>query len=241
MKQLSDIELPLIDHVAELRKRLLTIVGVVIAGTIGSYIYIEKLIELLLAPVRDLEFIYLTPPELFLSYLKIALVVGVIITSPIIFWNIWVFIVPGLKKDEKRYLGLSIFMGYFLFLLGGFFAYRIIIPITIDFFVKLQTPIIQPQFSFGSYTGFISSILLSFGIVFELPILIALLTKFNLLRAATLRKYRKYLIVVIFIVASLLSPPDVISQLLLAAPLLVLFEISVLISSRIGKKKNKDD
>lgn len=230
MNQLSDIELPLIEHIAELRKRLLTIVGVVIAGTIGSYLYIEKLIELLLAPVRELEFIYLTPPELFLSYLKIALVVGVIITSPIIFWNFWVFIVPGLKKKEKRYLGLSIFMGYFLFLLGGYFAYRIIIPITIDFFVKLQTPVIQPQFSFGSYTGFISSILLSFGIVFELPMLVILLTKFNLITADTLRKYRKYLILVIFILASFLSPPDLVSQILMAAPLLVLFEISVMIS-----------
>lgn len=231
---MDDLKLPIIEHVAELRKRLIIIVSIVIAGTIGSYVYIETLIDLLLEPVRKLDFIYLTPPELFLSYLKISLVAGIIITSPIIFWNIWVFIVPGLKKKEKRYLGLSLFMGFFLFLLGGFFAYRVIIPITIDFFVKLSTPVIQPKFSFGNYTGFISSILLSFGIVFELPILVALLTKFNLISAATLRKYRKYLIVVIFIVASLLSPPDLISQLLLAAPLLILFEISVLISKWLG-------
>lgn len=231
---MDDLKLPIIEHVAELRKRLIIIVSIVIAGTIGSYVYIETLIDLLLEPVRKLDFIYLTPPELFLSYIKISLVAGIIITSPIIFWNIWVFIVPGLKKKEKRYLGLSLFMGFFLFLLGGFFAYRVIIPITIDFFVKLSTPVIQPKFSFGNYTGFISSILLSFGIVFELPILVALLTKFNLISAATLRKYRKYLIVVIFIVASLLSPPDLISQLLLAAPLLILFEISVLISKWLG-------
>jgi len=230
MRQVDDLKLPIIEHVAELRKRLIIIVSIVIAGTIGSYIYIETLIDLLLEPVRKLDFIYLTPPELFLSYLKISLVAGIIITSPIILWNIWVFIVPGLKKKEKRYLGLALFMGFFLFLLGGFFAYRVIIPITIDFFVKLSTPVIQPRFSFGNYTGFISSILLSFGIVFELPILVALLTKFNLISAVTLRKYRKYLIVVIFIVASFLSPPDLISQLLLAAPLLILFEISVLIS-----------
>jgi len=227
---LDDLKLPIIDHIAELRKRLIIIVSIVIAGTIGSYIYIETLIDLLLDPVRKLDFIYLTPPELFLSYLKISLVAGIIITSPLIFWNIWVFLVPGLKEKEKRYLGLALFMGFFLFLLGGFFAYRVIIPITIDFFVKLSTPVIQPKFSFGNYTGFISSILLSFGIVFELPILVALLTKFNLISASTLRKYRKYLIVVIFIVASFLSPPDLISQLLLAAPLLVLFEISVLIA-----------
>ncbi len=227
---MDDLKLPIIDHIAELRKRLIIIVSIVIAGTIGSYIYIETLIDLLLDPVRKLDFIYLTPPELFLSYLKISLVAGIIITSPLIFWNIWVFLVPGLKEKEKRYLGLALFMGFFLFLLGGFFAYRVIIPITIDFFVKLSTPVIQPKFSFGNYTGFISSILLSFGIVFELPILVALLTKFNLISASTLRKYRKYLIVVIFIVASFLSPPDLISQLLLAAPLLVLFEISVLIA-----------
>jgi len=226
----DDIKKPIVEHISELRRRIIVIISVVIIGTIVSYIFREKLIDLILSPVRELDFIYLTPPELFLAYVKIALVVGIIATSPIIFWQIWVFLVPGLKKKEKIYLGIAIVVGYFLFLLGGYFAYRVIIPITIDFFVRLSTETIQPQFSFGNYTGFISSILLSFGIVFELPILIALLTKFNLITASILRKYRKYLILVIFIAASFLSPPDLVSQLLLAAPLLVLFEISVLIS-----------
>jgi sec-independent protein translocase protein TatC len=230
MKIVDDIKKPIVEHISELRRRIIVIISVVIIGTIVSYIFREKLIDLILKPVRELEFIYLTPPELFLAYVKIALVVGIIATSPIIFWQIWVFLVPGLKKKEKIYLGIAIVVGYFLFLLGGYFAYRVIIPITIDFFVRLSTETIQPQFSFGNYTGFISSILLSFGIVFELPILIALLTKFNLITASILRKYRKYLILVIFIAASFLSPPDLVSQLLLAAPLLVLFEISVLIS-----------
>ena len=227
---MDDIKKPIVEHISELRRRIIVIISVVIIGTIVSYIFREKLIDLILSPVRELDFIYLTPPELFLAYVKIALVVGIIATSPIIFWQIWVFLVPGLKKKEKIYLGIAIVVGYFLFLLGGYFAYRVIIPITIDFFVRLSTETIQPQFSFGNYTGFISSILLSFGIVFELPILIALLTKFNLITASILRKYRKYLILVIFIAASFLSPPDLVSQLLLAAPLLVLFEISVLIS-----------
>ncbi len=230
MKIVDDIKKPIVEHISELRRRIIVIISVVIIGTIVSYIFREKLIDLILSPVRELDFIYLTPPELFLAYVKIALVVGIIATSPIIFWQIWVFLVPGLKKKEKIYLGIAIVVGYFLFLLGGYFAYRVIIPITIDFFVRLSTETIQPQFSFGNYTGFISSILLSFGIVFELPILIALLTKFNLITASILRKYRKYLILVIFIAASFLSPPDLVSQLLLAAPLLVLFEISVLIS-----------
>lgn len=227
---MKDEKLTPIEHLAELRKRILIIVLAILGGTIGSYVYVERLINLILKPVRDLKFIYLTPPELFLSYVKISLVVGIIITSPIIFWQIWLFVAPGLKKKEKRYLGLSLFLGFFLFLLGGYFAYQVIIPITIDFFVNLSIPVVQPKFSFGNYTGFISSILLCFGIVFELPMLVILLTKFNLITADTLRKYRKYLILVIFILASFLSPPDLVSQILMAAPLLVLFEISVMIS-----------
>ncbi len=230
-----------VEHLSELRKRFFIIIIVALAGTITCYVYIDTIIDLLLKPVQKLQFIYLTPPELFLAYLKVAVVTGLIITSPIIFMQIWLFIRPGLRKKEKIYLVLSLFFGFFLFLLGGFFAYRVIIPMTIRFFVNFQTPTIEPNFSFGSYISFISSILLAFGIVFELPILIIVLAKLKLISARTLKKFRKYIILVIFVVGAFLTPPDVISQILLAGPMIVLFEISIIIASFINKGDEDDE
>ncbi len=228
-----------VEHLAELRKRLFIIIILLLAGTIVGYYNIDKIIAILLEPVREIDFIYLTPPELFLAYLKISIIVSAIVTSPLIFLQVWLFVRPGLVKKEKIYLVFSLLAGFFLFLLGGFFAYKVIIPITIDFFIKLKIPEIEPRFSFGSYISFINSILLSFGLVFELPILVVLLTKLRLITPETLKKYRKVIILFIFILAAFLSPPDVISQALLAAPMLVLFEISVIIS-KVIYKRNKD-
>ncbi len=239
MRKLEELLLSPIEHLTELRKRLIIIAVVILIGASVSFAYMDIIIELLLDPVQELDFIYLTPPELFLSYIKIALIVGVIVTSPIIFSQIWIFVKPGLEKKEKTYLVFSLFSGFFLFLLGAYFAYRIIIPLSIRFFVKFSMPSmnIEPNFSFGSYIGFISSILLSFGIVFELPILVTLLAKLNLITADTLRKYRKVSILVIFVGSAVFTPPDIISQLLLAGPMILLFEISILLAALVNRKK----
>lgn len=176
---------------------------------------------------------------MFLAYLKIAIISGIVISSPISLMQIWLFIKPGLKPNERKYLRFGLWMGIVFFLIGVVFAYFTLVPITINFFTEISKNEIAPLFSFDSYLSFISSILLSSGLVFELPLLIILLTQLNLITASTLIKYRKYVILVIFIIAAVITPPDVISQALLGVPMVLLYEISIWIAKVIGKRKKE--
>lgn len=234
---MEDKQLTVMEHFSELRKRLTVIAVAVIIGTILSYNYIDVLIDIIIKPSQGLEFIYLSPPELFMAYIKIALLVGFTITSPITLIQIWLFVKPGLKVKERRYLLFSLLMGVVFFVVGAVFSYFVIIPITINFFVQVQVDQISPLFSFENYISFILSLLLSFGLVFELPLLISLLSMLNLVTTNTLKKYRKIVILVIFIVAAILTPPDILSQTLMAIPMLFLYELSIVIATSIEKSK----
>jgi sec-independent protein translocase protein TatC len=234
---MEDKQLTVIEHFSELRKRLMIIAIAVIIGTILSYKYIDLLIDIIVKPSQGLDFIYLSPPELFMAYIKIALLVGFTITSPITLIQIWLFVKPGLKVKERKYLLFSLLMGVVFFIVGVVFSYFTIIPITINFFVQVQVAQISPLFSFENYISFILSLLLSFGLVFELPLLISLLSMLNLVTTNTLKKYRKIVILVTFIVAAILTPPDVLSQTLMAIPMLFLYEFSILIATSIEKSK----
>lgn len=236
---MEDKQLTLVEHLSELRRRIIIIFLGIIGGSIISYQFVDNIVELLVKPAEKLEFIYLSPPELFLAYLKIAIISGIVISSPISLMQIWLFIKPGLKPNERKYLRFGLWMGIVFFLIGVVFAYFTLVPITINFFTEISKNEIAPLFSFDSYLSFISSILLSSGLVFELPLLIILLTQLNLITANTLIKYRKYVILVIFIIAAIITPPDVISQALLGVPMVLLYEISIWIAKVIGKRKKE--
>lgn len=236
---MEDKQLTLVEHLSELRRRIIIIFLGIIGGSIISYQFVDNIVELLVKPAEKLEFIYLSPPELFLAYLKIAIISGIVISSPISLMQIWLFIKPGLKPNERKYLRFGLWMGIVFFLIGVVFAYFTLVPITINFFTEISKNEIAPLFSFDSYLSFISSILLSSGLVFELPLLIILLTQLNLITASTLTKYRKYVILVIFIIAAVITPPDVISQALLGVPMVLLYEISIWIAKVIGKRKKE--
>ncbi|WP_353096982.1 twin-arginine translocase subunit TatC [Tissierella praeacuta] len=236
---MEDKQLTLVEHLSELRKRIIIIFIAIILGSFLGYKYIDIMVEYIVKPAKKLEFIYLSPPELFVAYIKIAVIVGIIISSPISLMQIWLFVKPGLKRNERRYLLFSLYMGIMFFLIGVTFAYLVIIPLTIDFFTQVSMKQITPLFSFDSYLSFVSSMLFSFGLVFELPLLIILLTQLNLITAKTLKKYRKVVILLIFILAAILTPPDVVSQILLALPMVFLYEFSIWVSAGIGKRKNK--
>ncbi|GAB6086596.1 twin-arginine translocase subunit TatC [Alkaliphilus crotonatoxidans] len=234
---MDELRLTLIQHLEELRKRVIIIAIVMIAGAVISYQFIDTIIEIVTKPASQLDFIYLSPPELFVAYIKISLVVGVVLTLPITLFQIWLFVKPGLTKKERANLLFALFMAIIFFLLGILFAYYVIIPLTIQFFVKVSTQQIAPLFSFENYIGFISSLLLAFGLTFEMPLIILLLTHLNLITPAALKKYRKMIILVIFVVSAVLTPPDIISQCLMAAPMILLFELSLILSSIIYRKK----
>ena len=229
----EDIKLTLVEHLGELRKRIMIMAIATIIGALLSFRYIDLIIDYMIKPAGKLEFIYLSPPELFMAQVKIAIVCGMVITSPINFMQIWLFVKPGLKKDERKYLLFALYMGIVFFLLGAVFAYFTIIPITIDFFTQMSGEKISPLFSFESYLSFVSSLLLSFGLVFELPMIVVLLTQLNLVSSKTFKKHRKIVILGIFVVAAILTPPDVVSQILMALPMVVLYEFSIVKTKKI--------
>ena len=233
------MKLTLIEHLSELRKTLIAIMAIIIVGSIASYVVVERVMEVVLAPAQSLQFIYLTPPELFITYVRLSLVMGLIITTPITLLLIWRFIRPGLSRKEKITLGVALSMGVLFFCIGVFFAYSTIVPLSIQFFLSMSIQDVQPMFSIGSYVGFVSTMLLSFGLVFEMPILVVLLARFNLVTTAGLRRHRKFVFLAIVIVAAVLSPPDIISQMLLATPMVLLFELSVLTAYFIQRYQKK--
>ncbi len=238
---MDDLRLSLIDHLDELRKRIIVICLALIVGAIVSYFHINLIISIVVRPAGEMEFIYLSPPELFTAYIKISLIVGGLITSPIILYHIWAFLKPGLKPRERKYLLVALYMGIIFFLMGSFFAYFIIIPMTLSFFVKMSVNQIAPMFSFANYIGFCSTLLLSFGLVFQLPLLILLLTQLNLVSPKTFKRYRKFFVLAIFVVAAVLTPPDVVSQMLMALPMILLYEFSISLSIIIDKRRRKKE
>ena len=239
MKVLKREKLTLIEHLAELRKRVILSALALFTATVICYLYVEPVVRDMLRVTEKYEFVYLSPSELFLSYIKLSFIAGAAIAAPIILLQLWMFIVPALKKSEKRYIFLSLISGTLLFILGVIFCYKVVVPFTLEFFAKMNIEEIKPMISFQSYLSFITSMLLCFGVVFELPVLMMLLASFGLLKSSFLKKNGKYAILIIFIVAAIITPPDVISQILIAGPMLLLYELGYLLTKAIEKKKSK--
>lgn len=236
---MKEKSLTLIGHLSELRKRIVIAAVAFVVASVVSYFYVVKLVKGLIKLATTFEFIYVAPAELLLAYIKVAIIVGLTISAPIIFWQIWAFVKPALKKGEKNYILVSLIGGSIFFISGVVFAYLVVLPFTMQFFGTLQTEDIKPMISFGNYVGFVTTILLCFGVVFETPILMVLLARFGVVQVKFYTKNRKYMILIIFIIASIITPPDIVSQVLLAIPMLLLFEIGIILSKLAVRKKVK--
>lgn len=230
----------IIEHLSELRKRIIYGFISLIAFSILSYRFSETIVKDMINKAPEIDFVFIEPTELFMSYLKVAIIGGIVLSLPVILFNIWLFIKPGLSLDERKLIIKSLFMGGVLFVLGALFAYLFVLPMTIVFFTSFQIDKIKAMISFSSYLSFAITFILSFGLIFEMPILMVIVVKLGLVSSATLEKNKKVAIVVIFILAAILTPPDVISQTLLAIPMVLLFEIGVFFSKMVEKNKSKD-
>lgn len=182
---------------------------------------------------------YITPSELFLVYVKLSITCGIIVSSPITLIQIWLFISKGLKIKEKIYIIGSLIIGIMFFVLGVVFCYVIVLPITINFFVKIAVPGINPMISVNSFVSFISTMIICFGVVFEMPVVIFLLSLIGIVKPETLIKKQPLIIIAIFVFAAFITPPDMISQLFLAIPMVLLFELSIGISFIVNLAKVK--
>ena len=227
-----------IDHLGELRKRIIICLISVAVLSIGAYFISDSIIEFLTRPIKDAQYnvYFFSPYEAFLIKLKASVLGGIITSIPLIFSQVWLFVSPGLYQREKKTFLPIVIGGTFLFFGGAFFCYYCVIPFALRFFLSFQSETLKPLISIKEYIAFTSSLLLSFGIIFNLPIISAGLTQLGVVNHTFLIKKRKIMLVVVFIVAALITPPDVFTQIVLALPLIILYEICILISWFLRKK-----
>lgn len=215
----------LIDHLGELRGRIIVALVAMIIGTVVSYYYVDDIIQILIAPAGKLY--YTKPTEAFFTYMKISIVSGLIVSSPVWFYQIWAFIIPALSKGEKKVTFLIVPSAISLFIIGVLFSYYLVLPTAIEFFIGFGTDGLQPLFSIGQYIDFVVGFIIPFGITFELPLIIVALGALGILSSQRVRSFRKIFILLAFIVGGAISPtPDMLSQTMIAGPMVLLYEIS---------------
>lgn len=236
---MADKNLPFWGHVIELRRRLLVCVLALLAGSIFAFGWAEPAARYIMAPAGGLEFVYLSPPELFMGYVRIALIAGLVLASPVILFQLWLFVRPGLERRERRSLFWSLFFGFFFFALGASFAFFVIVPFSLRFFIQYQNDAVRALFSFSEYLGFVLTMVFAFGLSFELPVLSSLLAGLGVITGTGMAKARGLAVVGIFVGAAIITPPDVVSQVLLAAPMLLLFELSVKLAKGQERRRAK--
>jgi sec-independent protein translocase protein TatC len=240
-----------IDHLTELRSRLLKSLVYLFIFFVVCYFFAENIYSFLLAPyaeavkndVVERRMIFTALHETFITYLKVAFFTSMFISSPIILSQIWKFIAPGLYKNEKKALLPYLIATPTLFLLGGMLVYYLIMPLAIKFFLSFETSMnaselpIQLEAKVNEYLSLIMRLIFAFGISFQLPVLLSLLARAGFVDSEYLKKRRKYVVVIIFAVAAILTPPDPITQIGLGIPLLILYELSILSVKYIEKNK----
>ena len=224
----ADGEMTLVEHLAELRKRLIRVLIVLGAASLVGYAEIDRVMAYLVAPAGKLY--YMSPAEAFFTYCKVALIVGFLIALPVICYQVWAFLTPALTRKE-RIAGLALVPGAVILFYGGVtFAYIFALPMAIKFFLGFASDSLAPMLSLGGYVSFVLSFCLPFGLVFQLPIVMLALAATGLLKPEALSGKRKYVIVLAFIVGAVISPtPDIFGQTLLALPIIVLYEFSLVL------------
>lgn len=242
----EDEKLPLTAHLEELRRRLIICFCAVGIGFVISYIFSKRLFEILMQPLlaampAEEKLIYTGLPEAFFTYLKVAFLAGVLLSVPVIVYQLWMFIAPGLYDKEKRLVLPIVFLSSLFFLGGALFGYFIVFPFGFKFFMGFASDYVKPLPAMKEYLGFSSKLLFAFGIVFEMPLFVTFLAKLGIVNVKFLKAKRKYAILLFFVFASILTPPDVITQILMAGPLILLYEVGILGARVFGKKEEKAD
>lgn len=230
---MADLNLPLTAHLRELRRRLVICVTAVGIGFLLSYSLTERIFAFLSQPIvttmgEGSRLIYTGLPDAFMVYFKISLIMGIILAFPVIIYQIWGFVSPALDGGEKKYTFIFMASSTLLFFGGAFFGYSVILPLSLDFLLGFATGSLKPLVTMKNYLVFATKALLAFGLAFEIPFFMVFLAKIGVLPYEKLRARRKYYILIIFIIAAIITPPDIISQVMVAVPLVILYEIGVL-------------
>lgn len=235
---------PMLEHLDELRTRLIRCVLALLLGmVICMAVFQQQLTDIIMGPFLLLEqnMVYTAFAEGFLFQLKIALLGGCVLASPVIIWQIMRFILPALYSNEKKIFFIMMFFGIVLFVGGVCFGYFLVLQPVMETLIRLAGTELTPMITANSYMSFVLGFLIPFGLVFEIPMIVYFLTMVGLINPTMLAKNRKYVLLVVLILAAMLTPPDIVSQLCLAAPMLLLYEIGIQISRFVYKRKQKKE
>ncbi len=240
----AEERMPLMAHLEELKTRLIRILVGIGLGFGVCYLFKDWSFKVITKPLIDAlpaqsSLIFTGLPEAFFIHMKIAFFASLLLTAPFTLFQIWRFVSPGLYSNEKKYVLPFVFFSTILFAGGVLFGYFIALPPAFGFFVSFSTDFLKPMISFREYLDLTLKFLLAFGLSFEMPVFIFFLTKIGIVNAKMLSKQRRYAILVIFIVAAILTPsPDVLSQILMAIPLMFLYEVSIFVAKFAARKKS---
>lgn len=233
--EILDEEMSILDHLEELRRRVVKMALAIVATTVFSLIFTPQIFVFLKAPAPPgTQLIFIEVTEMFLTYFNVALMTGAGLAMPIFLWQIIGYIAPGLTRGEKRLLLMMLPLLTLFFFFGALFGYYVTLPFALSYLLNLFPEIAQAQIRLGDYIGFVTTILFWMGLVFELPVIIYVLSKVGVVTPTKLASIRKYAILAAFVIAAIITPtPDPLNQCLVAVPLIVLYEVGILMA-RIG-------
>ncbi len=221
----------LVEHLEELRRRLISSLIMLGLVTFACFALAPTLFDFLRLPLESVtgqRLIALGPLELFMTYLKLSILAGIFISAPWILYQVWLFIAPGLYRNEKRWVWPFVGFGSFFFIAGGSFNFFVVLPYGLRYLVEITPTIVETQYSVSAYFSFVVQLSLAFGLVFELPLVMWILSAAGIISPERYSRFRRYWVVLAFIIGGVLTPPDPFSQFLMAVPLLLFFELGIL-------------
>ncbi len=233
-------------HLEELRKRLGISVAVVFVMFFVMFALWEPILSWMIAPLEDVlpkgsDVIFTKVQEPFFTAVKVAFFSSFIVSLPVIFWQLWLFVAPALYENEKKLVIPFVTFATSMFLMGAAFSYYVVVPLGFDFLINFGANLFKAMPSIGEYVSFFTKIIFGFGVAFELPVMTLFLAKMGLVTDRTLKDFFRYAIVIIFVLSALLTPPDVITQFLMAGPLVILYGVSILIAKAVNPDIPLDD
>ncbi len=250
IKDLDDRQMPLLDHLIELRNRLMYAAGAILAGFLVCYFFADHIYGFLVQPLAEIyqgqtgrRMIYTGLTEAFLTYVKVAFWAGTFLTFPFVAVQLWLFIAPGLYRNEKQAFLPFLLATPVLFFIGGAIAYYVVFPLAWRFFLSFETQggpgslPIELEARVGEYLSLVMKMIFAFGLAFQLPVALTLMGRVGLISSQQLSASRRFAIVGVFVVAAVITPPDIISQITLAIPLLVLYEISIVAVRMVERRR----
>ena len=239
----GNAEMPFLDHLEELRSRLIWVAVAVLTLSVAGFFIVTEfdVIGLLKRPITPLVpegmLLFTSPTEPMTVTLKLSFVIGFVLALPIVVYHVWAFLSPALFEREKRVLIPALVGAFVLFLLGVAMAYFLVLPLALRFLLGFQTQALAPIITIGEYLRFATRLILAFGVIFELPLVTLLLSLLGIINAGTLRRYRRHAIVGVSVLSAVLTPADIGTMLMMMVPLLLLYEVSILLVAAVDRRR----